>query len=90
MLAAANIRGFTTSVGEKKRTTATVLGAPVAFALEEIVDRRERPLTPAQEKDKVRNPWKYARPEYDYVPSGRLPGCQGREMPWASIHSSGK
>ncbi len=72
LLKALDRRGFPVSVDEKKRTTATVLGEPVAFALEELVDRTERPLTPAQEKDKVRNPWKYARPEYDYSPSDRL------------------
>jgi hypothetical protein len=72
LLKALDGRGFTISVDEKKRTTATVLGEPVAFALEELVDRTERPLTPAQEKEKARHPWKYARPEYDYSPSGRL------------------
>ncbi len=72
LLKALDGRGFTVSVDEKKRTTATVLGESVAFALEELVDRTERPLTPAQEKDKARNPWKYSRPQYDYSPSGRL------------------
>ncbi len=72
LLKALDGRGFTVSVEEKKRTMATILGEPVAFALEELVDRKERPLTSAQEKDKVRNPWKYSRPEYDYSPSGRL------------------
>jgi len=44
----------------------------VAFSLEEILDRSERQLTPAQEKDKARNPWRYPRPEYVYRPSGKM------------------
>ena len=73
LLKALDRRGFTVSVDAEKRTTmAEVLGETVAFSLEEIVDRSERPLTPAQEKDKARNPWRYARPEYDYRPSGKL------------------
>ena len=60
LLKALNRRGYTVSVDEEKRTTkTTVLGETVVFSLEEILDRSERPLTPAQEKDKIRNPWRY-------------------------------
>ncbi len=73
LLKALDRRDYTVSVDEKKRTTkATVLGETVFFSLEENLDRSERPLTPAQEKDKIRNPWGYSRPEYDYNPSGKL------------------
>jgi hypothetical protein len=73
LLKALDRRGYPVSVDEEKRKTkATVLGETVAFSLEEILDRSERPLTPAQEKDKARNPWRYPIPEYVYTPSGRL------------------
>jgi hypothetical protein len=73
LLKALDRRGYPVSVDEEKRTTkAKVLGEMVTFSLEEILDRSERLLTPAQEKDKARNPWRYPRPEYVYNPSGRL------------------
>jgi hypothetical protein len=73
LLKALDRRGYPVSVDEEKRTTkATVLGETVAFSLEEIMGRSERQLTPAQEKDKARNPWRYPRPEYVYRPSGKM------------------
>jgi hypothetical protein len=53
LLKALDRRGFTVSVDQEKRTTkAKALDETVTFSLEEILDRSERPLTPAQEKDK--------------------------------------
>jgi hypothetical protein len=38
----------------------------------EVLDRKERELTKAQEKDKIRNPWMYSYPVFIKVPSGAL------------------
>lgn len=53
-------------------TSAHVLGEEVSFWLEEIVNPVERPLTPREGKDKEQHSWRYPRPLYNQVPSGRL------------------
>ena len=59
-------------VEEKREMTVTVLGYRIVFWLEEILDRKRHELTPAEEKDKIKEPWKYNRPTWDYSPSGPL------------------
>lgn len=50
----------------------SLLGFSIQFWIEERLNRDLLVLTPAEEKDKQKNPWKYSRPTYDYSPSGRL------------------
>jgi hypothetical protein len=50
----------------------TLLGFTIQVWIEELLNRELHVLTPAEEKDKQKNPWKYSRPTYDYSPSGRL------------------
>jgi hypothetical protein len=57
---------------EKKHAFVQIGGVRETFTLEELLDRKERELTKAQVKDKIKNPWMYRYPEYDKVPSGRL------------------
>jgi hypothetical protein len=66
-------RGFATAFEKEKKTASVEIDkVRVTFALEEVLDRKERELTPAQQKDKIKNPWRYRYPEYFKVPSGRL------------------
>ena len=44
----------------------------VTIGLAEILDRRGRPLSAAQKKERERYSWMASRTEYDYFPSGRL------------------
>jgi len=53
-------------------TRVDVLGELTGISIQEVFERRERPLTPAQERDRERAPWKYRNPEWDYLPTGRL------------------
>jgi hypothetical protein len=66
-------RGHTMAYDKEKKYAFVQIGAVrETFTLEELLDRKERALTKAQEKDKIKNPWMYSYPEYDKVPSGRL------------------
>jgi hypothetical protein len=66
-------RGFSLAMDRKTKTMSVFIqGENVAFMLEEFLDRKERELSPTQKKDKEKNPWKYPRPEYHSVPSGKL------------------
>jgi hypothetical protein len=53
-------------------TQISVLGETFGICIEEVFDRIERKLTPAQEAEKKRHPWMFVRPEYDRVPTGNL------------------
>jgi hypothetical protein len=53
-------------------TQISVLGETFGICIEEVFDRVERKLTPAQEAEKKRHPWMFDRPEYDRVPTGNL------------------
>ncbi|MEI6876406.1 MAG: hypothetical protein WCL50_14900 [Spirochaetota bacterium] len=44
----------------------------IEFWIEELLDRSTHVLTPVEQKDKIKNPWKYSRPTFDYSPSGKL------------------
>lgn len=44
----------------------------LGFLLEEILNSKQKGLTPAQQKDKTKNPWRYSYPGYIRVSSGRL------------------
>jgi hypothetical protein len=57
---------------QKKNAFIEVKGGRVAFLLEELLDRKQKELTAAEQKDKIKNPWRYSYPEYIKVPSGRL------------------
>jgi len=75
LLAAFNSRNWKLElamVEEKREMAVTVLGYKIVFWLEEILDRKRHELTPAEEKEKIKDPWKYYRPTWDYSPSGRL------------------
>ena len=51
---------------------ASLVSFAIRFWLEVLLNRDLHVLTPAEEKDTRKNPWKYSRPTYDYSPSGRL------------------
>ncbi len=53
-------------------TQISVLGETFGVCIEEVFDRVERKLTPAQEAEKKRHPWMFDRPEYDRLPTGNL------------------
>jgi hypothetical protein len=57
---------------EAKRGFVEIHGGHAAFVLEEVLDRKERELTKAQEKEKIKSPWMYSYPVYVKVPSRRL------------------
>lgn len=69
-------RGFPVSAGEEGEdgdTNVEILGETIRFCLEEILEKKERELTPAQKRERERYAWMGTRrPEYDYFPSGRL------------------
>ena len=66
-------RGYSTAFEKEKKIASVVIDkVRVTFILEELLDRKERELTPAQEKEKARKPWMYSYPVYIKVPSGRL------------------
>ena len=66
-------RGYATVYEkEKKRAFIEIKGGQVGFLLEEVLASKQKELTPAQEKDKIKHPWRYSYPEYIRVPSGRL------------------
>ncbi len=65
-------RGYPVSVLEDdgvRRTCVKVLDESVHIQLKEVLDKKERELTPAQREEHFR--W-YSQPLYDYFPSGRL------------------
>ena len=53
-------------------TQISVLGETFGISIEEVLDRVERKLTPAQEAEKKRRPWMFGRPDFDRVPTGNL------------------
>jgi hypothetical protein len=53
-------------------TQISVLGETFGICIEEVFDRVERKLTPAQEAEKKRHPWFFGRPEFDRIPTGNL------------------
>jgi hypothetical protein len=69
-------RGFAVSTVEGKVTTRlTVLGETVEIGIEERVDRSERPLTQAREREEKREPRMCRYAQYEFVPSGILSHC---------------
>ena len=80
-------RGHTMAYDKEKKYAFVQIGAVrETFTLEELLDRKERELTKAQQKDKVKNPWRYGYPEYYKVPSGRL--CLKASGGWAIDRTS--
>lgn len=53
-------------------TQISVLGETFGICIEEVFDRVERKLTPAQEDEKKCRPWMFGRPDFDRVPTGNL------------------
>lgn len=80
-------RGHTMAYDKEKKYAFVQIGAVrETFTLEELLDRKERELTKAQEKDKVKNPWMYSYPVYYKVPSGKL--CLKASGGWALERTS--
>ena len=72
LLAAFNSRDWKLElamVEEKREMDVTVLGYKIVFWLEEILDRKRHELTPAEEKEKIKDPCKYYRNNCDYSSS---------------------
>ncbi len=68
-------RGLTLRIESRDNQTRTIVEREedsVILRLFECTTRSLRPLSPAQEKDKQRNPWKYSDPQYDFTPNGQL------------------
>lgn len=68
-------RGYSVSVIEEeraRRTSVTVLDESVHIQLKELLDHKEKAVTPKQREDYLR--W-HRRPEVEYFPSGRLALC---------------
>jgi hypothetical protein len=65
-------RGFCLLIDENNKTIVSILGETVEISLEEMVIRKQKPLTKSQEKQKASGDWLYPRPEYDYFPTGKL------------------
>ena len=57
---------------EKKDAFIEIKGGRVGFLFEEVLDRKQKELTLAEQRDKIKNPWRYSYTEYIKVPSGRL------------------
>jgi hypothetical protein len=75
LLAAFEMRGWKFSLGTEAAPRAMkveVFGHSIPFWIEEKFKRQKHVLTPEEEKDKVKNPWKYSYPIYDHVPTGLL------------------
>lgn len=53
-------------------TIIEVLGEEFGIGIEEIIDRREIPLTKEQKAEKEKRPWMFDRPSYSKHPTGRL------------------
>jgi hypothetical protein len=67
-----DVRGYAAALDKEKKAAVEINKVHATFVLEEVLDRKGRELTPAQQKDKIKNPWRYPRPDYIKVPSGRL------------------
>ena len=66
-------RGFASADDDgTSETTLTIFAEKVTFEIEDSLDRKEHELTPAEQKEKLRRPWMYSQPQYDYTPSGNL------------------
>lgn len=71
-------RGFALSLGtdaqnsskDRNLTRVTILKQKIEISLDEPVKKVERILSPAEEKDRLKHPWKYEK--YMYVPSGEI------------------
>ncbi len=57
---------------EKKDAFIEIKGGRVGFLFEEVLDRKQKELTLAEQRDKIKHPWRYSYTEYIKVPSGRL------------------
>ena len=58
--------------GQRAKTQVTVSGEKLEIWIEEKVSRREKPLTPAEQRKKDANPYYYHFREYFHVPTGVL------------------
>lgn len=68
-------QGLTVGAGtDEEKPTAFVIvdEEQVEFEMTEETKAFERRLNKTQMLDKLKNPWKYSRPEYDHVPLGQL------------------
>jgi hypothetical protein len=90
LLEAFRARGFQAATESKWDSICVEIdGSVAAFRIEEAVDRKVKELTPAQEKDKQKNPWRYTYPQYVYVPSGAFtlkithPSWNLRRVSWS-------
>jgi len=74
LIKALDQRGFLLTITKDSppKTQVSVFGETIQIELRELLERHERELTEQQKKDKLKNPWKYPRPEYDCIPSGKL------------------
>jgi hypothetical protein len=78
----------TKDAGDSKCLSVLVLGESISVWLEEMLTATERTLTPAQLKEKERNPWMYRKPEFDYHPNGRLALRLGARVHWERIRQT--
>lgn len=76
--------------GEPVKTQVTVNGETLSIWIEEKVSRREKPLPPAEQRKKDRDPHYYYFRQYIYVPTGMLTlrldgdvGWDGTRQSWA-------
>lgn len=68
------LRGHNVSVQSEDTTatTAVVNGEKIAFGIIEVVKRKKKELTPAQLRERQRNPYGYYPTEYTYTATGEL------------------
>ena len=74
LVKALEARGFSVSVddNEKRSTRVTVLDETFAICMEEDYERQEKEKTPEQAAQDAVFRWRSSRPEYEYMPTGRL------------------
>lgn len=64
--------GVSVQTEDGSTTRASVNGEKIAFGLVEVVKRRKKELTPAQSRERQRNPYGYYPTEYVYLATGEL------------------
>ena len=67
-------RGHSVVVGDTEpfATVVTIHGEQFAFAIKEKVTRRDRELSPAEQRERQQNPYRYYPKEYSYTATGDL------------------
>lgn len=74
LLRALEVRGIEVSQGDEQRPTTciSVAGERFCISVDEVLDKKERPLTDKEKEEQRIWSWWHTRPKYVHFPSGRL------------------